>query len=328
MGFFEWLAEPFLDGIIKENTEISENKEDRRIILPSKKIYRPETFEDYIGQRKAKDIISSYIAGTQKRNIVFPHTIIHGSAGTGKTTLARLIAIYLGVDYTCAIGSDIKEYTDIIRRIETVNGGIVFIDEIHGVQRDIAEKMYPVMEDFKDCSQQFTLIGATTELGEIIKDRKPLFDRFKIIIELEKYTVEDLVRMASLYKNKMFDNEDIKNNHYILLAKNCRGTPRTLVRLLESLVYLDGNIDRVLRNFSILKEGFTETDLRILEYIKQNEKGVGLSSIANYMDTSQENYLHYIEPYLLQSSVIIRTSRGRRITDRGLKLIEDLKNAY
>ena len=133
-------------------------------------------------------------------------------------------------------------YDDIIDRIEVVKGGVVFMDEIHSMKREMAEKLYPILEDFRDCVQAFTMIGATTELGEIIKDRKPFFDRFKIIIELEKYTIEDLVKIACLYKNKLFAEENISNNNYRLLAENCRGTPRTLIRLLEALVYLEGNM--------------------------------------------------------------------------------------
>lgn len=331
MGFFDWLAEPFLEGIftLKKEEEEQEKEEEiieKKIILPIKKIYRPETFEDYIGQNKAKDILKSYIIGTRKRSCVFPHTLIHGSAGYGKTTLARLIAIYLGVKYCTLIASS-TAIDEIKEMINLVEGGIVFVDEIHGLKRDDVEKLYSILEDFTGVIP-FTMIGATTELGEIIKDKKPFFDRFKILIELERYTLEDLIRMASLYKNRLFDNENIKNGHYISLAKNCRGTPRTLIRLLEALVYLDGDIKRVLNNFSIIKDGFTLADLKILEYIKLNQKGVGLSSLANYLDTSQENYVYYIEPYLLQTGVLLRTGRGRVITEKGIQLLEELKNAY
>jgi len=324
MSFLNWLLNPYVEGVCTSSTS---QKDKTRIILPSKSIYRPETFDDYIGQNKAKNIIKGYIEGTQKRDVIFPHTLISGSPGFGKTSLALLIALYLKVKYVYCIGSDIESYEDIIDRIEKVNGGIIFLDEIHSLKREMAEKLYPILEDFRGCESVFTLVGATTELGEIIKDRKPFFDRFKIIIELEKYTLEDLVRMVCLYKNRLFNKENINNKCYKLLAENCRGTPRNLIRLLESLVYLDGNIERVLKNFSIIKDGYTASDLKILEYIKSSKNVVGLNSLSNYLDTSVENYLYYIEPYLLQTDIIVRTSKGRRLTEKGMNLIERLNNA-
>lgn len=313
-----WALGPFYDFIVGEDN-IQEKT------LNNKSVYRPITFNEYIGQKKAKEILSNYITGCEKLNNIFPHTLIHGNAGMGKTTLALIIANCLKTNYHITIGSEIENKNDITRKIKLVDGGILFIDEIHSIDRNICELFYPIMEDFREV-KPFTLIGATTELGEIIKNRKPFLDRFKIILELENYNIIDLIKIASQYNNKVFNDSLLTNQEYELLAKNCRNNPRYLIRLLEASIYFDKDIKKVLKSYSILKDGFTEIDYKILKYLKNNEKGLGLNSIASYLNTSEESYLYFIEPYLIQKEAIIRTARGRKITEKGLELIKELEN--
>jgi len=312
--FISWLVEPFVDILVEE-------KEEKYI--DKSRIFRPLNFEEYIGQKNAKELLKNYITGIKQRNVVFPHTLIYGIAGCGKTTLARIIAKELNVNFISIIASDLEESEEIISKINETDGGILFVDEIHSLNREIAEKFYPLMEDFKNV-KPFTLIGATTELGEILNNRKPFVDRFKIIIELENYSIEDLVKIICQYKNKVFANETIENETYKIIAENCRNTPRTAIRLIEATIYFNGNIARVLKCCNILQNGLTTKDLKVLEYIASNEKGVGLNSIAQYLDTSTQNYIYNIEPYLLQNNLITRTSRGRKITQRGYQTIKEL----
>jgi holliday junction DNA helicase RuvB len=318
--FVNWLLEPFVEDLFEEAQE-----EVTEVVatVKDKKLYRPSTFQEYIGQKKAKEILTNYISGCRNRGVVFPHTLIQGIPGAGKTTLANILIHYLGGPYISCIGSEIPKSYNFINDINRLNGGQYYIDEIHAVERNIVEKLYPIMEDFKDVSP-FTLIGSTTELGEMIKDREPFVDRFKILIELEKYTIEELVFMATQYKQKLFSNETLPNTIYLALAENCRNTPRILLRLLEATIYFEGDIYKVFKSFGILYKGITIKDLKILEYIESSKTGVGLNSIANYSDTSQENYLYSIEPFLLQSGFIVRTGRGRKITELGKQIIETL----
>lgn len=337
-NFISWLTEPVKeiftvpsetiprhpDGKFKSHPQ---EEDEAPIIKPKSKLFRPKTWDQYIGQTKVKDIMKSYIEAMVRRKQVLGHLLIHGPAGTGKTTLAEIVANELNVKMKSVIGSSVRNSYETIDLIKKANKGIVFIDEIHAVERNVAEQLYPIMEDFKFNGQKirpFTLIGATTELGEIIQNRKPFYDRFKIIVELDDYTTEDMVEIVSQYKNQVFVTDEVSKDDYYIIANNSRGVPRRAIRLLEARVYLL-DINQVLRNFSIIKNGYTDKDLKTLEYIANADKGVGMQSIASYLGTSVKGYLYEIEPYLLQSGVISRTVRGRRITDKGLKMIKELQ---
>jgi Holliday junction DNA helicase RuvB len=321
MGILDWFFKPFTEVFEKEEKDRS------RIIPPASSIYRPRTFEEYIGQENGKRLLTQYIKAVQDRDMVFPHTLIHGKAGMGKTTLARIIANNLGVDLKEMITSDVTDINTIVNAVNGMYEGIIFLDEIHSISRDNAEKLYTVMEDFIYNNEKilpFTLMGATTELGEILKSRRPFYDRFKIIIELENYTKEDLMKIGRQYKDHTFKEDNLDTWLYELMAVNCRGTPRFLLRLLDATIYFDGDIYEVLKSFGIIKNGYTEKDLKVLKYIT-TAKTVGLQGIASFLDTSTENYLYEMEPYLLQNGVITRTARGRRITEYGQTMIEELE---
>jgi Holliday junction DNA helicase RuvB len=313
-----WFLKPFVEGIF------TDKKEDKlpKIQKSTVKHYSPSTFDEYIGQNKVKSILKNYILGTIQRNVVFPHTLISGGAGYGKSTLAEIISKNLEVLYNTSIGSNIVSHEQINNKILLVEGGVLIVDEIHAIKRDICEKFYPFME-----ASDFTLIGTTTELGEILKDRRPFYDRFKIILELDIYNIENLVKIACQYKNKTFPNENISNREYETLALNSRGCPRNIIRLLEATIYFNNNINKVLYSFGIIKNGYTTKDITVLEYLKSNIEGVGINNISIYLNTSSENYLYEIEPYLLKNNLIIRTYRGRKITKNGIRLLEELKNS-
>jgi Holliday junction DNA helicase RuvB len=287
--------------------------------------FRPQKFDEYIGQERNKTILSQYIKIMKARNYIFPHVLIHGKAGMGKTTLARIVAKEMGVPMTEAMSSIFanESVSDITDRLQS---GFLFIDEIHALPRDIAEQLYPCMEDFK-CNgakiQPFTLVGCTTELGELLKNRKPFIDRFKLIIELQDYTLEELTAIAKQYRQVVFPNDSIPDSIYLALATNCRATPRLLIRLLEATVYFSGDYQTVLKNFGILKDGYTIKDLKLLGYISKT-KGVGAQNIASYLDISATNYLYEIEPYLLKTDMLIRTGKGRTITEAGIVLLNTL----
>jgi len=336
MGIKKWFFEPLADiftEITSKEIIIEENQEKSKIILPhyengKEYNFRPKTFKEYIGQEKIKQILMKYIKGTKKRNLPFPHTLISGKAGMGKTTLAQVIANELNKILVEAITSEIIEIEKLKELIIRCDGNILFLDEIHALPRNIGESMYPIMEDFKYEGfrvKPFTLIGATTELGEILRNRKPLYDRFKIILELEDYTEEEIVKILNQYKEKIFKVEKLCQEVYEIIAKNSRVTPRHAIRLLEATIYFEGNVKEVLRNFNIIKDGYTKKDLEILKYIASNEKGVGLQGIAMFLDTSTINYLYEIEPFLLKNGLIVRTPRGRKITLKGLKKIMELE---
>lgn len=328
MGLWQWFADPLVK--IMQGEEV---KDDETTILtpaPVTKQFRPISFDTYIGQERAKRVLKSYIEGVKKRSRIFPHIIISGNAGCGKTALARIIAKELNVSFVETITSEIADFLDIEMKLEETRGGILFLDEIHSIPRGTAESIYTVMEDFTHDGipiAQFTLIGATTELGEILKTRKPFYDRFKIPIELDDYAPEELAKIAKQYKDNTFLQDEISNEMYSIIGKNCRKTPRIAIRLLESTIYLNGNVKQTLENFGIIKDGFTQKDLRVLKYIALNQKGVGLQALSSFLGIPTEDYLYQIEPYILQDGLILRSTRGRTITEQGLAKIKELQYA-
>jgi Holliday junction DNA helicase RuvB len=292
--------------------------------------YRPTTFDHYIGQSRAKSILQVYIKATQERHRVMPHILIHGRAGCGKTTLAHIVANELGLPFAeLTTSTTAKNSWQIINRINEVDGGVLFLDELHSIERNTAEMLYSIMEDFTYNGQPikpFTLIGATTELGELIKDRRPFVDRFKVRIELEDYTLGDLARVARQYRNMVFPNDEVDPTVYDILAANCRHTPRLLISMMELCVYSKSDTDSVLDSYGILYEGFTRRDMKVLQYLAHNTKGVGLQGLVSYLGTSADNYQHDIEPYLLHNGLLVRTPRGRKITVYGETILKKLES--
>jgi len=290
--------------------------------------FRPSSFDQYIGQVRAKKILERYISEMQKRKLVFPHILIYGKPGTGKTTLARIISNQLGVAFYENMAQKNIQIGSFLRDLNKTNGGVVFFDEVHGFSRESVEQLHAVMEDFKYGNTdipRFTLIGATTEIGEILRTRKPFYDRFKIIIELEDYNIPDLITIAKQYREKLFPEDQLDESIYKIIALNCRATPRHLIRLLESTVYFGGDIREVFYIFNILKNGYTTKDYKLLELLNREERCIGLQEISICLDMPKETYQYEIEPFILKNGMISRTSRGRKITDMGKLLLKELE---
>jgi len=298
--------------------------------------FKPENFRQYIGQEKVKKIIQNYLIGCKERKRKFPHTLIFAKPGMGKTTLARIIAKVLKVNFVEIIGSKVKDdFKYFKEKVRELKGGVLFIDEIHALDRDIVEKLYPIMEDFileEDRIKPFTLIGATTEMGEIIRDRKPFFDRFKLILQLADYEEKDIIKIIKQYKRRIFKEVVPKEWFYKSIAQNSRLTPRNAIRYLESGIYFKGFEDReklmeMFKVYNIVYKGITETDIKILNYLNnfKDSKAVGIQELTAYLDTDKYNYLHYIEPYLLKQELLFRTSKGRIISDKGKELLRKIK---
>lgn len=290
-------------------------------------LYRPLSFNDYIGQDKSKNILKSFIKGTKKFDKTFPHTIIYGNAGCGKTTLARIIANELKIGWIELLAQDIG-VDEFLSAIREVDGGIIFLDEVHRMKRDTVEQLYSLMEDFMWNGQPvtpFTLIGATTEIGEIIKTRRPFYDRHKIIIELEDYTTDDMYKIIDKYIDKTYPDEPKAKAKLLTIAENSRYTPRKSIRLADYLYYSDLTMDEVLRNNNIIEKGYMVKDLKVLDYLKKVGHPVGVDCLALYLDVPTVTYNYEVEPYLIKMGAISRTPRGRTITEKGKKILENLK---
>lgn len=329
--FWDWYFQPITECFKQQEPDLP----DKPVVClkpggQKAPIFRPESFNEYIGQEKAKNMLKSYISGCKQRNMPFPHTILHGNAGCGKTTLARIIAKELKLPIVESIAAEIVSVYDILFKLATFDGqpGIIFLDEIHAMERNTVETIYALMEDFtynNNPIAPFTLIGATTELGEIIKKSRPFVDRFKLWIELEPYLTSEISTIIKQYGKNVFKYDTLSDNTYKLIGENARLTPRTGIRLLESTIYLNGNIKQALENASIIKDGYTFKDLKCMKYLNENTKGVGLQGLCSYLNIPSELYMYDVEPYLLQNNIVIRTPRGRKITAQGITKMEELK---
>ncbi len=244
----------------------------------------------------------------------------------GKTTLVNIVAKQLAIPMKEIIGE--TEADKVLEIVMDLKGGILFIDEVHALKTETMEKLYSIMEDFKyegESIPEFTLFGATTEMGELIKRAKPFYDRFKIIIELENYSISEMKQMARGYRDRKYPSDSLDEKAVNILAKNCKLTPRALIRLIDTAICFDGDIKATLKSFNIIHNGFTSKDLQILKYLANNKKGTGLQGLTAYLNTSQQNYLYESEPYLIQNELILRNPRGRVITEKGMRLVKQLE---
>ena len=300
---------------------------------------RPQYLKEYIGQSDVKDNLKVFIEAAKMRDESLDHVLLYGPPGLGKTTLAFIIANELGVHIKTASGPRIVKSGDLAAILSSLEpGDVLFIDEIHRMPRFIEEILYPAMEDFTldiiiggDGSSRsikidlppFTLVGATTRAGDL---SSPLRDRFGIISHLDYYSIEDLTTIVKRTA-KVFDIE-IDEMAAIELAKRSRGTPRIANRLLKrvrdfALVNGSGMIDMDITKSSLDKlkvdnDGLDETDHKLLEAIiyKFNGGPVGIDALSSSIGEEKATIQDLYETYLLQNGYLIRTNRGRIVTEK------------
>lgn len=325
MGITQWPDEKSnpMEIVIKPeilDTSILEEEKDEKYL------WRPSKFNEYIGQENLKNIIQARINGCKKRKEIYPHMLIDGNAGCGKTTIAYLTAKYLNVPFVECIANTIQSPQQFVDKLAEAKGGVFFIDEIHEINKKLANFILPLLEDFQINGKRirkFTLFGCTTELGILIKKFKPLVERMKIQKTLEAYTQQELIHIIKQFKNKSFCEENIEDDVYIVISKNCRNTPRMGLRILENYIFMNKNINDVLKAEGIIKDGLTISDIKILKLLNSQPKGIGLKSISAYLGTSEQNYLYKNEGYLLEQGLITITSR-RIITIKGKEFLNGL----
>ncbi len=294
---------------------------------------RPKTFNSILGQHKVKQALSIAIDSAKMRRDALGHTLIDASAGQGKTTISLAIANELGVSVKTVLGSNIKTFRDIIPTLNNIKQNeVLFIDEIHRINKRIAESLYTVLEDFRmdlpfktDSGEmeiinidlpRFTIIGATTEIGKLVK---PFIDRFKLKFTLEQYTNETIQELLKTNANKLKVNLSL--NALQALANASRVTPRIANALLEWIrdyslslklnIVSETDIFNALQMRGIDKDGSTENDRRYLDFLKNQKHPIGINTISSSLNLDIETIENIIEPWLLSSKKIIKTSKGR-----------------
>ena len=299
---------------------------------------RPQTLQDYIGQQKAKEILSIYIEAARQRNDALDHVLFYGPPGLGKTTLAGIIANEMNVNLKVTSGPAIEKPGEMAAILNNLQeGDILFIDEIHRLNRQVEEVLYPAMEDFaidimigKGTSARsvrldlpkFTLVGATTRAGLLTA---PLRDRFGVIQHLEFYSIEELVLI--IQHSARILNVEIDEKGAVELARRSRGTPRLANRILRRVrdfaqVRYDGRITEEVANtaldlLDVDKLGLDQTDRHILTTMIDKFHGgpVGLDTLAAAIGEDNGTIEEIYEPYLIKNGLIMRTPRGRVVTE-------------
>ena len=306
------------------------------------KSLRPQTLDDYIGQQKAKKNLKVYIEAAKQRGESLDHVLFYGPPGLGKTTLAGIIANEMGTHLKVTSGPAIGKPGEMAAILSNLQeGDVLFVDEIHRLNRQVEEVLYPAMEDFaidimlgKDSSARsirldlpkFTLVGATTRVGLLTA---PLRDRFGVIQRLEFYTPEELCVIVK--RSAKVLGVEIDEEGAFEIARRSRGTPRLANRLLKRVrdfaqVKYDGVITRHVADFAldildVDKLGLDNNDRTLLLTLIQKFSGgpVGLETLAASIGEDSGTLEDVYEPYLLMNGLIMRTPRGRMATDLAYK---------
>lgn len=313
------LIRPEIEDIQEENMELS---------------LRPKFLKEYIGQDKVKENMEIYIEAAKKRGEPLDHVLLYGPPGLGKTTLANIISNEMKSNIKITSGPAITKPGDLAAVLTSLSEfDVLFIDEIHRLNKNVEEILYPALEDYtldivigqgptaksiRIDLPKFTLIGATTKAGSLTT---PLRDRFGIVHRLELYTIKDLTtiikRSANILKIEIDDESSVE------IARRSRGTPRIANRLLKrvrdyALVLGDGNINikiakTALNRLEIDELGLDEIDRKILEVMieKYGGRPIGIDTLATTVGEEVDTIEDVYEPYLIQIGFISRTPRGR-----------------
>jgi len=296
---------------------------------------RKHKLENIFGQENIKQVVSISLKASIEKDEPFPHTVLYGPAGLGKTTIANAIANEMGTQMKVVLGGNISGIKDLLPTITTMSSGsILFIDEIHNLKKRDCEFLYSIMEDNmahvpldKGNKQKeivsvgvspFTLIGATTEIGSL---PTPLIDRFVLRLELSRYSEEEMCVLVEDYSKEL--GVSLCDDSIIYVSMISRGVPRLAkahvnwlndFRIAQKMNKLfKANVESAMSLKGIDINGFTDQDRRYISLLKRINKPVGVSTICASLNLDKDTVENVIEPWLLNQGMIIKTAKGRQI---------------
>jgi len=304
---------------------------------------RPSNLAEYVGQKIVKENLKIAMLAAKGRGDCLEHILLHGPPGLGKTSLANVVANEMNANFIKTTATSIKRVIDLFSLVVTLDkGDVLFIDEIHRLDKRVEEAFYSVMEDFqiniirgggkniKAVSipvNKFSLIGATTKAGLL---SKPLRDRFGFVFSLDFYSPEELVKIVRNAAKTL--SIDVNEKEAFEIAKRSRGTPRIAINLVKrardyASVYKSGRVDSSTTNetfesLRIDKLGLDEEDRKLLFLLRsKNGKPLGLTTICAILNEDKTTVEEIIEPYLLSLGFIEKTPKGRILTPKGLRYL-------
>ena len=291
--------------------------------------YEPRTLNEFVGQEKAKAKIEKAIK--QITMLREKHILLDGWPGCGKTTLAKIIARRLNAHFIYKVPEDlsnVEELERVINEIQTTDRLTVFmVDEIHRIfkYKSLVNVLLPVLENFRYGGKRirpFVMIGATTDKNCLAAKEPALLSRFGIPIRLRKYEPDELAQIIFDAKNNLYPEFAITDKDREILARNSRGIPRKAITLMEARL-VSQNIQEVLDDEEIIRDGITEIDAEILLALYENEKPMGASYLSQVVDITQDDYEKIYEGFLVQQKYIKRLARGRTIAEKGKQFLKE-----
>lgn len=289
--------------------------------------FRPQTFEQFIGQEEAKERAKTIIK--KARQGIKAHLILKGLPGAGKTTYIEIIAKELGARLIKRIGKQVIE-EDIVNIINEINNAkedyiMLFIDELDTIDEKILKIFNPMIESFEIVGKHirpFIFAGATINKHKLLKTNPDTLDRIEHHISFSRYNISEMIKIITQYREQLYINSVIDEKIILKIAENSKFNPRISISLLEDYI-VEKDITKILHNHKIIKEGLTETDVKILQVLRESKKAKGANALAMASKLSEKEYTIEYEPYLYEENFIDRVPQ-RIITEKGIEFLESL----
>jgi len=289
--------------------------------------FRPEQWSQFIGQMEAKERAKTIQKKIDKG--LKAHFLVDGIKGHGKTTYVELLAKDINAHIIKRIGKQIDEdsIVDIINEINTCKDKVplLFIDELDSTDWKVIKILNPIIESFEISGKRirpFVFAGATINKHILIKNNPDTLDRIPTHIKFKRYDASEIKQILKQYKDQLYSQYNVPDEVFDLLSKNCKFNPRTSIALLEEFI-VEEDINKVLKNCHILKDGLTEFDIKLLKILSESSRAMGANALSMRAGLAQNEYLREFEPYLVEYGYIERVP-SRKITEKGLKLLREV----